>query len=205
MQTKLMYSQAEEKTRKRWRLSFLVLLGWNWLIVLETLLVNQHRDLAIVNATVAAIWSVFSLLIYYCAYQKPGTRLLTWALWSPVLAWCNYLTKPNPQKLDFLIFGDLVSAEGVWETLLVLVPNGIYLWWYILSFQLRKINKAIACRQEIKLDASTEYQKVIAQMEAAETLKSLNTQFHHAIKNWPQFESDLSQRYSAKKADLEAT
>ena len=96
--------------------------------ILESVL---YECLIYVTFGILSLW-----LIWYCAYKNPGTRLLTfWLVMSPIKRITNI-----GQKLS--------EPSGVLIIIALVIENGIFLWWYLLSLKLRKINKA---RQKDKL------------------------------------------------------
>lgn len=205
MDKEYVMSEKDKRIRKHWLLFLLILVGLNWLGFLMCLLAANDKLVIQILAVVAIVSSITAGLLYHFAYRKHGTRLLTGTLIYPIIGWMKYLSQANKETLNFLPLGDLTGANGFWETFIVLLPNGIYFYWYFLSFRLRKINKTIKSFNSTTPNNHPEYNQAIAEMESAETLEHLNTRFNLAIKNWPQFEPALSRKYKAKKADLQTS
>jgi len=80
---------------------------------------------------VTLITAAIFYALYRCTYVKPGVKFLTFALIvGPLLK----------LKATF----DALKAGHDLVTLFALAVNlGFYVWWYVLSLQMRKMNKRI--------------------------------------------------------------
>lgn len=87
METNCILDQQDQRTRKYWLYSLWALLGLDWLGLLEC----SNGEQLTVQAIIAIACSISSGLLYYFAYKKHGTRLLTWTLIYPIIGWMKYL------------------------------------------------------------------------------------------------------------------
>ena len=86
------------------------------------------------------IFCCFFLLICYCAYVRPGTKYLTFSLVAgPFMVFSNIIQQ-IPVVTDALDFLVLISDLS------------IYIWWYVLSMKLRKLDRRIKAKGLERLD-----------------------------------------------------
>ncbi len=128
-------NKSEEKTHKYWLFSSLCMLVLFPLIVLGFMVtLSKQIDIpesVLYECLIYVILGILSLwLIWYCAYKNPGTRLLTFWLFT------------SPIKRITQIGQELSESSDVLIIIPLIIESGIFLWWYLLSLKLRKINKA---------------------------------------------------------------
>jgi hypothetical protein len=130
------FSPHEKSLRKQWLvLSIIAILAWPLITLgfLSYLSKKEHvpAEAYWVYLAVALITVAVFYVLYRCTYVKPGIRFLTFCLIvGPLL------------KLKATIDALRVGHDHV--TLIALAVNlGFYAWWYVLSLQMRKMNKKI--------------------------------------------------------------
>lgn len=126
----------ENRIRKHWLLSIasflvlypIVLFAFFSFISIRILIPEDVLTelLAHAFAGLFALW-----LIWHCAYKKHGTKLLSlWMVLSPI----NMLVS---------IMESLKESCNALVLTFVLIDISIFLWWWLLSFKLKAVNKAI--------------------------------------------------------------
>ncbi len=121
-------------------------------------------------------------IIWRCAYEKQGTRLLTWCL---IVTPMGFLTS--------------ISAKESWNDWFIgsfIFEAAFYTYWYIFTLKLRNIN------QKLKVQIHHEYVNFIQSLKKTESIATLDEQFASMITKWPQFENRASKEYELKKAEL---
>jgi hypothetical protein len=124
----------DKKIRKLWLISYLI-------ITLANLVYSQIIQREFYTLTGMYFWIPFIIMIittptilylyYYCAYKKPGTKLLTFSLVvAPVFLILNVV---------LLLMGKISFAESGFNPL-QLIPT---IWLYVLTWKTRAINKKI--------------------------------------------------------------
>ena len=83
-------------------------------------------------------------LIYYCAYKKPGTKLLTFLLVATPIALGG--------SAAFYILVGVPLPQGSWFWAYSVLDMGFSLWFYFLNWKMRAINKGL---QALKGHAQT--------------------------------------------------
>jgi hypothetical protein len=130
------FTPQERSLRMQWLIiSLIAILAWP-LITLGFMgyIATKHHvpgNLIWVYLTVAVITVLVFYILYRCSYVKPGTKFLTFCLIvGPLL------------KLKATV--DALRTGHDYVTLIALAVNlGFYIWWYVLSLRLRKMNKRI--------------------------------------------------------------
>ena len=130
------FTPKEKSLRKQWLIiSLIAILAWPiiTLAFMSYISMKEHvpQGVYLVYLAVALITILLFFILYRCAYVKPGIRFLTFCLIiGPLL------------KLKATIDALKVGHDHV--TLIALFANlAFYVWWYILSLKLRKMNKRI--------------------------------------------------------------
>lgn len=128
-------------------------------------------------------------LFYYCAYYKPGTKLLTFSLFF----------FPLSMLQGFAIYSAFLWSE--WLAGMVLSVDWILIiWWYVLTFKLRKINEVL----QIKAIASMPgYLNAVSLLQVAASIEELNFKFSEAIQGRSRrFVKALKREYEFQKQRL---
>ncbi|HEX2580076.1 MAG TPA: hypothetical protein VHK67_06725 [Rhabdochlamydiaceae bacterium] len=130
------FTTHEKSIRKQWLVvSVIAILAWPliWLGFMSFISMKQPvpSEVFWICFMVTAITTAIFYALYRCTYVKPGIKFLTFALIvGPLLK----------LKATF----DALKAGHDPVTLIALVLNlGFYVWWYVLSLQMRKMNKRI--------------------------------------------------------------
>lgn len=134
---------SENRIRKHWLIStasisvIFPLALFVFLCFLSAHITISHDELKdlLREPLVDAFKGSFSMwLIWFCAYRKPGIKLLTvWLIMTPI--WMLASTMKC-----------LMESSDLWTVIAILVEFLIFLWWYVLSFKLRAVNKVIKKR-----------------------------------------------------------
>ncbi|WP_154017859.1 hypothetical protein [Candidatus Protochlamydia phocaeensis] len=169
------------KVKKRWLLLLvtmsLVLPLFN-LGVEGAFLSNEAFKLALIETSIQLfVGLIWALVMYFCAYKKPGTGLLTFQLVLGVIGLI---------KMPAFLIDDLKQGHGQIRLYLNLINIGITIGYYVLSYQLRKINKAI---QSAGIQFSDLYTEALADLQQAATIKELDTRFGSLM--WQKNNGDL--------------
>lgn len=121
----------EKKIRKHWFIAFFIFYGLFYLSHLVEILVGNFSLYAKFGLTI--FLSVFVFLaagmLYDCAYEKPGTKLLMWTLFM--------LPSGFARSIQKVPFANLDLADKLW----LLVWLVLYLYFWINCYRLRRINK----------------------------------------------------------------
>ena len=130
------FTAGEKSLRKQWLvLSWIAILAWPLvtLAFMGYVAMREHVPGHVLGVFlgVAVVTAVVFYFLYYCSYVKPGIRFLTFCLIvGPLL------------KLKATVDALKVGHDVV--TVAALVVNlGFYIWWYVLSLKLRKMNLAL--------------------------------------------------------------
>lgn len=126
----------EQLTRRRWRslTAIRYLYAWcgNLLIAYSSSgLASPERALRAIVFN-SCITLIPILVLYHCAYNKKGIKDLTAALALSPLT----LIKFNPVRSDQIIYGSIFTLS--------VLETGLFVWWYLLSWQMRQANKRLA-------------------------------------------------------------
>ena len=131
-------NNSENRIRKHWLLSTASFLIFYPLALFAFLSFMSTRisipEDALIEPLAHALAGSFALwLIWHCAYKKYGTKLLS--LWLVV----------SPIKMLASIVECLKECGeiNVWVIALVSLEISIFLWWWLLSFKMKAVNKAI--------------------------------------------------------------
>lgn len=129
-------NKSEEKTRKHWLLSTFCFLVFYPLTLFAFFAILSHWLPIPKNTGIGliahAFTGLFSLwIVWHCAYKKYGTRLLTF--WLIII----------PFKQLASIVEVLKETWDLWTIFFLALDIGVFLWWYLLSLKMRKVNKSI--------------------------------------------------------------
>ncbi len=132
-------NDADKKKRQIWLyFSWIAYLGLPFfsLIVSYILLINYNYTPEILGPPAAAfaLGVVRFLLLYCCAYDKPGTKLLTFALIVSPFGFMKSIAEFIPE---------LRAATDSWPVFGLLLEVAVFAATYYLNFQLLCINKKI--------------------------------------------------------------
>lgn len=135
-------------------------------------------------------------IIWRCAYEKQGTRLLTWCLIAAPIAFLKSFSSDESWNETS------ISTEESWNGWLIgafIFDAAFYTYWYIFTLKLRNIN--------LKLKAQTrhEYVNFIQSLKKTESIEALDEQFSSMITKWPQFENRAMKEYEIRKTELAKT
>jgi len=136
-----LFSKEENSLRKHWLWAH----AWNSVLLCLgfacVLMGTGQSEIATFGLLGLALNLVMFWLGYHCAYKKHGIRLLTF-----------WLTASAIFRLQSWTKGANEGLEGVflWFTAMEIV---IFVWWFCVAFQLRKINKKIL-QKKIELGAT---------------------------------------------------
>ncbi len=135
-----MVNTSEISTRKQWLLSslcWLVLYPFAVCTIFFSLSIwIQMPDDVITAPLSRAVGGLISMpLIWYFAYKKLGTKLLIfWLVISPGIQLTNSIES-------------LMATRSSWMIMYVAIDAGVFLWWYLMSLKVRKVNKTIRERK----------------------------------------------------------
>jgi hypothetical protein len=139
---------SENRIRKHWLLStacfliFYPLALFAFVYFLSTR-ISIPED-ALIEPLAHTLVGLFSMwLIWHCAYKKHGTKLLS--LWMVV----------SPLKMLASVVECLKEACNIWMITLFLIEISIFLWWWLLSFKMKAVNKAIQGRLSLRTAGSS--------------------------------------------------
>ncbi len=158
--------------------------------MLNSLVVSLFEEIVADTSFVSAVINTVSsiAIFYYCAYKKPGTLLLTLTL----------IFSPLELLRLFVLYRTMAKVTQGWILGIFLVTYTILtVWWYLLTFQLRRQN------QQIQLEAvlaSSEYLTALSHLQTTTNLEELDSQFYEAIKERPHlFVKNLQKEYELQK------
>ncbi|MBU4348082.1 hypothetical protein KJ671_01065 [Patescibacteria group bacterium] len=178
------FTSEEKKIRKQWLIAtFVNYIGFPLLLLLICTLRGTVTP-ELFGETFASFIGCW--LIYHCAYEKHGWLLLTWWL---VLG-----------PLYFLADIKQLLSEGYNQGILFLIITyaALYVWWYINSIKLRKINIQL----EPRLKSIRKYLKDINSLRMITNLESLSSSYQFLLKKWPEFEKTSLKEYEKIKSNL---
>lgn len=125
--SKLLITDKQEKIRTQWRLTILSM-ALIYSILVATAMFFDIRVGVVAIVFLIPILILFAI-IWFCAYRKPGTKLL------------SYMLFVKSFKLLLLIIMSFAS-RGKWSALIWPLTISL-VWLYIASWRLRAVNKAI--------------------------------------------------------------
>ncbi len=133
-------SKVEKSTRGKWRIFLLflvipvVVISSAFELLVE--IITEKNAVAYVMVVMrASVRLLGPYILYYYAYTKSGTRLLTWVMIvSPLVA--------------FTVIAGIFSTIPLVHYLFVMIFSAIFVCWFCYSFQLRKINKKLHLQME---------------------------------------------------------
>jgi len=132
-------------------------------------------------------------LFYHCAYRKMGTILLTSALIGTPISIANEWTT--------LSVNLTMSPLLIWH---MLVGTGICIWWWVVSFRMRKMNCVLRHRYCMAHDEG--YRQAITDLNSATTTEELASTFRTIARSSPGFLSrGVNKFYKQKKKRIKGT
>lgn len=193
------------QTRKKWLILTFIISFFPLILPIISYGITKNSVLE-VNAKVppelfaSLIQSIlFSYLIIYCAYKKFGTRYLTFNIamfplyFLTIFPWNLYIIFKTGEEMPLL--SKLISSGEQ------LCTAFFYLYWFLTSIQLRKINKEIQCRLVM---SNPEYQEGINLFRHATDLNDLNEKFYVLASKHPgQLVVALDKVYQERKLFFE--
>jgi len=134
----------------------------------------------------------FWLYIYYrCAYKNPGRKLLALFL----------IVSPLYQVSGiYIVFNQMRESPNFILAISFIVPFIIYVFFYIFSFKLFRLNKIL---QNELVHSSEEYISSYEQITSAWDPDILENRFSKATSNFPQIKRFLEEDYKKQKKLLE--
>ncbi len=118
-------TKAEYKTRKQWLISTLIMQGFAPLLLLLGLpFPLEQKEIVMLLGPLLSLW-----ILYHCAYRNCGIKWLTLVLILSPLGILRALNEIPSHNFSTICFDTIQIA--------------LYIWWYILSLRLRKLNKKI--------------------------------------------------------------
>jgi len=143
-------SREEQKMRKRWLVLtlcyFLIPAALLFVPVVVVLFSNTPFSIMVLLLLALPVLELIKLWIFWhCAYKKRGTALLTFCLVA------------GPLLVLLSLVGWLMGHRDPWtlEMLVIaVVVTPIYIWWYVLSFKLRKINRQFQVHKRLEASSS---------------------------------------------------
>jgi hypothetical protein len=134
----------EKKVRKDWLLISVYSVFLAFVFSLFSALFPQNEEAAKYGFYVLLAEGIFSLIFlwigWHCVYKKHGTKWLTCCLILGPLS----IARSIPMMINHW-------AEASFNMVVIgifLFLTAIYVWWYILSIQLRRINKKIQAQKK---------------------------------------------------------
>ncbi|HSX14014.1 MAG TPA: hypothetical protein VLE96_06330 [Chlamydiales bacterium] len=125
-------TDKDRMTRKLWLLSAIIITIGNMIFTYSQQMLPELSSLHLfVMAIVFFTTFVMMYIYYYCAYKKPGTKLLTFSLVAIPISWIANV-------FIFFLTNVPLSQSGLHP--LQLIPA---IWLYVLSWKMRKINKKL--------------------------------------------------------------
>ncbi len=182
---------------------------WLWLLAITQMLSIIYAafiyptlpplfDWLSTSANTSPLWAtcighlVAFAFFYYCAYYKPGTKLLTFSLFFIPLGILQ----------AFAIYSAFLQMEWL-AGMFLSVDLILNLWWYVLTFKLIKINEIL----QIKVIASMPgYLNAMTLLQMATNVEELNSKFSEAIQGRSsRFVRALRREYEIQKQRLVLT
>lgn len=162
---------------------------------------------AIANSVMGFVWgSLFAFLLFRCAFKKPGTRLLSFFIfscWVSIIYFIYYLGQTaslssmfklvNQQEMSY--FKNLflkLRTLGVLNTLASLTVA-------YFSWKLWKLNKQEQLRV---LLASPTYQSVFEEIGSAEVVDTLTESYSKWVQTYPEIAWHLKRQYKKRLEQL---
>jgi len=134
-------SENDKKIRKQW----LILWIYSLTVTVSALLLQQLLDPALdqipsmvrYGMCMGSLLGVcgYGFISYHCIYKKPGTKFLVFFL---ILTAISLVSTPI-----FYLIGALRADYIPFYGAFVLVGQGVALWWFIISWKMRKVNKRL--------------------------------------------------------------
>ena len=188
---KHVFSETDQKTRKRWLIASAIL--WLLIPIFYMLISNSLFQSGIIgeddrlgSISYAVATTIVITILAYCAYVKHGNKYLTFAL------------VVGPLKTLHATIESLKQSSDIWSILETALGVAVYVWWYIEGLKLRIVNKkVVALKKESK-----EYLQSIYSLRMVKTIKTLNELFSNINKKWPNYESTTLHEYKMKKKKL---
>lgn len=144
------------------------------------------RDGALILSCVETV--IVTIIAYFCAYRKPGTRFLTFLIITSILYIPYSLYALGQEAFAIKI---LIKAE-VSEKIVSFFRSGLFLGfttlilcigWLITSIQLRKQNKQ---KQMIELSLVPEYSQLFESIRTSEDLNTLEEAYGKSVRVHPE-------------------
>jgi hypothetical protein len=191
----------EIKTRKKWLISFMLMslisvFSVFFLVAGEEGVESVSKEIGVLLGIVISMLAIvpWFWITYHCSFKKRGTAWLSWTM----------VMVPLRELMD--ISKGEWSDVGEWNALswcLVLFFLGVEAYYLFNCFKLRKVN---SIRKKIESDvlfkASAECLECVSKIENSQNLNDLNEIFGYAIRNWPQWEGQISLVYNKRKKCL---
>lgn len=133
-------NEEQISTRKNWLRTLLVLMAMNFLF--SAFFMPKDPAFILMPPAMKLITRLFSLLVplafnylvYHCAYKKAGTKMLTFLIFFTPIAFALSIAS--------YWFGIARLPRGFWLWAYVVMSQGVAVWWYLLHWKMRAINRA---------------------------------------------------------------
>lgn len=130
-------TQAQKKLKNNWFALTIFRQSWFFMVMGFVYLTTPHAEQnkmefysSFINSLVGSIIYIF--ILYICAYKKPGTRFLTIALIGTAMQFAKSFDSSTLLHFDW------------WVTPMAILDIVLFIWWYVLSFKVKKLNSKIA-------------------------------------------------------------
>lgn len=193
MRLKLGGDMSDAMVKKWWMVGYLAMMGCGWVDFGAAFVRGGESVEKMMLAGYAGMASVFGVLLYFCAYRKPGTRWLSYILISAIIELMR-----NANDMMHLFFATPFDGMSFGELITIFVRDGLYCGWLYLCFKLWKVNKALAPPPPV----SGEIELVIAEMGRAKSREDLDAVMRDGIVKFPRFEPALSREYKKIRESL---
>ena len=134
-------TEEQMKTKKQWLQAIFTIVGFNAIYSLyftkNDLLFNAMPFWLKVYVIVCTFILPLGLyyLIYRCAYKKAGTKLLMFFLiFTPITVIGTVVAS---------VMGKVPFPSGFWPWTFYAISMGLTLWWYVMNWKLRAVNKVL--------------------------------------------------------------
>lgn len=197
----------EVKVRYFWLISTISLtcfplLLFSLIVYVLTIVYGEDSSTALLGTVaISTICAILTYILIHCAYRKFGTAYLTFCL---VLGPIYFLkaTLGTWTSLSDLIAEGLPAPFVLVLTSCFLMNIFLYLFWFVMSCKLRKVNREILRR---KIHSCNTYQEAVAKLTNATCINDLNQKFSNIVKRPHEngFVDALHEEYKKQKSLLE--
>lgn len=135
--------KSEIRVRQHWLLSTLCLLVICPIVLYALMTVIFYQQMHIADVLFELGIQIFAgvittLVIWHCAYRKYGSKLLN--CWLVV----------RSLSMVASIGDSLRTSDSIWTLVFLAIEIAFFMWWFILSIQIKIVNEAIQKRLSLK-------------------------------------------------------